>query len=303
MSHAVLLVSHGSVDSLDDLAAFVTNVRRGRAPSAELVQELRRRYECIGGSPLNAVTAEVARKLALRLSARVGWANRLWRPYVRDVLAEMARDGVKRLALVPLAQHSAHVYAADAMTHAHTNSVELAAAANWGQSAKLCDAFAVRISAVLPDAAALERTVVVMSAHSLPRSIIDAGDPYEREVRAAADAVLTRVRARTGRGVRGALAFQSQGLAGGGGEAPRVEWLGPDVKTVLDEAAGRGERHAVFAPIGFLADHVETLYDLDVDARILATERGLSYTRAASLNADDDFIEALADVALTLMKR
>ena len=111
----LLLVSHGSVDDLDDLHAFVTNVRHGHAPPPELVAELRRRYEAIGGrSPLNAINADVARKLAAALGVRTAWANRLWKPYVRDVLGGLAREGVAHVAVVPLAQHSAHVYAEDA---------------------------------------------------------------------------------------------------------------------------------------------------------------------------------------------
>ena len=103
MTAAVLLVSHGTVDDLDDLAAFVTQVRRGRPPEAELVAELRRRYEAIGGqSPLNAVSARVAAKLEARVGTRTAWANRLWKPYVRDVLAELVAGGVGHVAVVPL---------------------------------------------------------------------------------------------------------------------------------------------------------------------------------------------------------
>src|ERR1700735_3169233 len=107
MRAAVLLVSHGTVDDLDDLAAFVTRVRRGSPPGEELVAELRRRYQAIGGqSPLNAINARGAAKLATRLGVRAAWANRLWKPYVRYVLSALAADGVEHVAVVPLAQHS-----------------------------------------------------------------------------------------------------------------------------------------------------------------------------------------------------
>lgn len=289
MRAAVLLVSHGTVDDLDDLAAFVTQVRRGHPPGPELVAELRRRYQAIGGqSPLNAVNARVATKVESRLGAQTTWANRLWRPYVRDALAELAADGVVHVAVVPMAQHSAHVYAEDARRAAEGTGVTVACAPGWGQNPELHDAFAKRIRAVLGDPA---RTTVLLTAHSLPRVVIERGDPYEREVRAAAAAVSERL----GPGVRTAVAFQSQGFGAPG------EWLGPDLATVLDEAAARGDSRVVFAPIGFLADHVEILYDLDIEAAAMARERGLAFARAPSLNDDDDLVDIVVDVARPLL--
>ena len=299
MTQAVLLAAHGTVDDLNDLGAFVANVRRGHRPAPELLRELRRRYEAIGGgSPLNAINAEVARKLQSRLQVRVAWANRLWRPYVRDVLAGLGRDRVRRVAFIPLAPHSAHVYEADARPSAQEARIELACAANWGQSPALRDAFASRVVQALRPLPQAAGTTVMMTAHSLPRSVIDAGDPYEREVRTAADAIAKAVRERTATRANFAVAFQSQGLAGAAGS---MEWLGPDLNTTLDLIQARGDRHVVVVPIGFLADHVEILYDLDVEVRSMATERQLSYVRAASLNADDDLIEALAEVARPLL--
>jgi ferrochelatase len=255
MRAAVLLVSHGTVDDLDDLAAFVTQVRRGHAPGPELVAELRRRYQAIGGqSPLNAVNARVA----------------------------------AHVAVVPMAQHSAHVYAEDARHAADGTGVTVACAPGWGQNPELHAAFAKRIRAVLGDPA---RTTVLLTAHSLPRVVVERGDPYEREVRAAAAAVSERL----GPGVRTAVAFQSQGLGAPG------EWLGPDLSTVLDEAAARRDSRVVFAPIGFLADHVEILYDLDIEAAAMARERGLAFARAPSLNDDDDLVDIVADVARPLL--
>jgi ferrochelatase len=295
---AVLLVSHGTVDDLDDLAAFVTNVRRGRPPSAEMVAELRHRYEAIGGrSPLNATTAEIARKLQGVLAVPVGWANRLWRPAVRDVLAELAAAGARRVAVVPLAPFSTHVYEADARRAADGLGVELACAPAWGHVAGLIEAFAVRIAAVLsPGSTPAELPMLLLTAHSLPQSVIDAGDPYAGQVRAAAEAVVTDVRKRTSLALPWTLAFQSQGLA-----APGVAWLGPDLGTALDKAKERGVRSIVACAIGFLGDHVETLYDLDVEAASLARQRGLSFARAASLNAADDLVEVLAGLARPLL--
>jgi ferrochelatase len=301
MSSAVLLVSHGSVDALDELAAFVTSVRRGHPAAPEVVAELRRRYEAIGGrSPLNAVNAELAAKLARRTGLRVALANRLWKPFVRDVVAELARAGVRRLAVVPLAQHSGPVYADDARRAAEGTGVDVRCAPSWGRDPALVAAFASRIAATLAAAPDPDRATLVMTAHSLPRSVIDAGDPYERDVRGAAGDIESAVQARTGRTPRTIVAFQSQGLSTGPGGRP-VEWLGPDLRSAIALAAERGDTHVVFAPVGFLADHVEVLYDLDIEARAMAAERGLSYARVPSLDADEDLVEILAVLARPLL--
>lgn len=299
-STAALLVSHGTVQDLDDLGSFATNIRRGRPAPSELVAELRRRYEAIGGSPLNAITAEVARKLEAVLGMHVGWASRMWAPYTRDGIETLAARGVRRIALVPLAQHSAPIYSGDARLAANAHGIELLCTPNWGSHDGLCDAFASRIARALAAGADAARTCVVMTAHSLPQSVIDSGDPYEREVRAAAEKVAAAVLHRTAAPARFVVAFQSQGGAGVGGFAQ--PWLGPDLRATLDQAAGRGERHVVVAPIGFLADHVEILYDLDIEARAMAEDRRLTFERIPSLNSDDDFVSVLADIVGTLLR-
>ncbi len=293
---AVVAVSHGTVDDLADLPGFVTNVRRGRPAPAELVAELRRRYEAIGGSPLNRINAQVAAKLAARLGVPVVPANRLWHPFVREVFADLAGRGTRRVVLLPLAQHSTHVYAEDAKRAAEATGLALACVPAWGGQGDLTAAFATRIVASLGAPHDAARTTVVMTAHSLPRSIVDAGDPYERDVRASAAAIGAAVRERVG-SVRTEVAFQSQGMAG---PAP-VEWLGPDLRAALDDARQHGAQRVLLAPIGFLADHVEVLYDLDVEARAMAAERGMAFARAPSLNADDDFVSVLANVCRPLL--
>ena len=288
---AVVLVSHGTVSDLDDLAAFVASVRHGRPAPPELIAELRRRYEAIGGqSPLNAINARLAARLGAVLGLPVRLANRLWRPFTREVLAELGKDGVDRVAVVPLAQHSARVYADDAAKGAEGTGVTLACAADWGQSAALCAAFVKRIRKSL-EGLDVPSTTVLMTAHSLPTAIVRAGDAYEREVRAAAATIAGGIGP-----VDWTVAFQSQGMGSKPGE-----WLGPDLPTALDEARARGYRTVVLAPIGFLADHVEILYDLDIEAAALAHERGLQTERVASLNDDDDLVEAIAEVARPLL--
>jgi ferrochelatase len=287
---AVVLASHGTVDNLDDLTAFVTNVRRGRPPGPGLVAELRRRYEAIGGqSPLNAINASLARKLSAVLGVPVRLANRLWKPTVKDVLLDLAREGVTRVGVVPLAQHSAHVYAHDAKAAAEGTGIALSCAPDWGQSPALCAAFVKRIHKCV-EGLDPATTTVLMTAHSLPTAVIKQGDSYEREVRAAAATIGASLGPVSFR-----VAFQSQGADGG-------DWLGPDLPTALDEARSRGMTDVILAPIGFLADHVEILYDLDIEAAALARDRGMKTHRAASLNDDDDLVAVVASVARPLLE-
>ena len=294
---AVVLFSHGTVENLDDLHGFVTNIRRGRPPPKEVVDELRHRYQAIGGhSPLGDITRELARLVEARLGLPTRVAMRMWHPYPEEVLAQLAAEGIERVVVVPLAQHSTAAYA-EAMERAagHVSAekakpLEVRCAKNWGASPDLTAAFADSIgeawNALSEDVRA--KATVVMTAHSVPMSVIQAGDPYEREVRKSAEAIGHAL------GVPYEVAFQSQGMGGG-------EWLGPDLPSTLDALAGRGQKHVLFAAIGFLSDHVEVLYDLDIEAAALGKARGLTTSRAASLNVASRFVDAVVGVAKELL--
>ena len=314
MKQAALLVAHGTVDDLSELPAFAARIRRGNPAPPELLAELRRRYEAIGGrSPLNAINERLAARVQERIRVPARIANRLARPFVKDVLAELAGGGVERVVVLPLAQFSAHVYA-EAVTAAAAElaltpggaRVEVASAPSWGDDPGLLAAYADAISASLAAIDDLARTTVVLSAHSLPTAATQAGDPYEREFRAAASSVAARLVAQQERGgarsARHVVAFQSQGMSSGPGGRP-VEWLGPDLLTTIEDCRARGDAHVVFAPIGFLADHVEILYDLDIEARAWVEERGMAYHRAGSLNDSEPLVRVLAGLATTLLHR
>jgi ferrochelatase len=296
MQDAILTIGHGTVDDLDDLPAFLATIRRGHAASPELVAEVRRRYEAIGGrSPLNDICRDVTRLLGERLGLRAAYAGRMWAPKAVDVLTELGAIGVTRVVVVPLAQHSAPLYvetvraAALAAKDAGDAPIEVVGGGNWGQEPLLTSALAAALTEAIGRVPETLRgtTRIVMSAHSLPLAVVRAGDPYEREVRESASAVAKAVGARM---LPHQVIFQSQGMSGG-------EWLGPDVRTVLDGLATEGVAHVLFAPIGFLADHVEVLYDLDIEARRWAEERGMSYSRTTSLNASEALVLAVAAVA------
>ena len=303
---AVLLVAHGTVEELDELPEFLTNIRRGHPAPPELLAEVRRRYEAIGGrSPLNAINREVAQRLEERLGLPVRAANRLFHPYPKEILGPLAASGTKRVVVVPLAQHSAQVYG-DSVKEAVRDAgldLEVVAARNWGRTPELTEAFARSIVETLERVPTGERdrTSLLLTAHSLPVSIIEAGDPYEDEFRASADEVAARVRVLApGCFVEHGVAFQSQGMSKGPGGRP-MAWLGPDLRGRLEDLSARGRKEVVIAPIGFLADHVEILYDLDIEARSWADELGITLRRAPSLNASDGLVDALAVVVQSVI--
>ncbi len=287
-TEGVLLVAHGTVSDLDDLPAFVQRIRRGRPAPPGLVEELRHRYDVIGGSPLLELTKAQAHALSRRLEAPVLVGMRLWTPGVEEVLRAAASLELERLCVIPLAPFSVHVYAEAADASLETVRGELGAAAPelvhvepWGTEPAFVAAHARRIRDAVGDR---EGARVVLTAHSLPRRAIAAGDPYEAQFRASADAVGAEL------DLPWQVAFQSQGADGG-------DWLGPDILEVLTELAAQGARRAVVAPIGFLAEHVETLYDLDVEAAARAKELGIELVRVPALNDDPGLIDALEAVA------
>ena len=279
----VLLVAHGTVENLDDLGAFVARIRHGRPAPPGLVEKLRRRYEAIGGSsPLLQTTREQASALAKRLEAPVLVAMRLWEPGVEQALAGAAALGLSRMVVIALAPFSQHVYWDAALKVAATanSAVQLVQSSPYAEEPEFVAAHVDLITRHGPAAAA-----VVLSAHSLPRVAIERGDPYARLVEASAHAISARL----GRPVR--LCYQSQGADGG-------EWLGPSVRETLSALAAEGQSEVVWAPFGFLADHVETLYDLDIEACAIAKELSVSLVRVPALNLHPGLVAALSAVAI-----
>lgn len=279
----VLLVAHGTVDNLDDLGAFVARIRHGRPAPPGLVEELRRRYEAIGGSsPLLQTTREQAQALSKRLEAPVLVGMRLWEPGVDKALAGAAALGLSRIVVIALAPFSQHVYweAALKVAQAAQSPIRLVPSAPYAEEPEFVAAHADLVERHAPRSAPL-----VLSAHSLPRIAIERGDPYAKLVEASAAAVSAKL----GRPVR--LCYQSQGADGGA-------WLGPDVRETLSTLAAEGHREVAWAPFGFLADHVETLYDLDVEAKAIAAELSLTLVRVPALNLHPGLTAALEAVAI-----
>jgi ferrochelatase len=295
VSTVVLLTCHGTVDRVEDIPVFLTNIRRGRPTPPSIVEEVTHRFQRIGGSPLMRTTAAQAAALSARVGLPVHVAGRLWAPYPADVVAALVEAGATTLLSLPLAPQSVDVYHAQVRKAAASHpGLTLRTAPAWGLEPALLDAFMESIDEALarfPEAERV-RVPVILSAHSLPQPIIDAGDPYEKQFRAMAAEVAVRLVAK---GNPARVAFQSQGMDGGA-------WLGPDLPTTFARLVEGGATAAVIAPIGFVADHVETLYDLDIEAPLLAEKAGLTrLERAPAMNLRPRFIDALEAVVRRMM--
>jgi ferrochelatase len=283
---ALLIVGHGTVQDPGDVPEFLRRIRRGRPASPELVEEIRRRYRAIGRSPLLDTTESLGRALSVRLGMPARVSMRFWDPLVEDVVGGLVRDGVKELCVLPVAPFSVHVYAdvvARALVGLGTNpDVRLTLVEPYGSDPAFIDAQAAKVKPLLsgknPDEAEL-----VLSAHSLPRAVIAAGDPYQRLFEASARAIADKL------GWDAKIVYQSQGADGG-------DWLGPTLDEALLAARDGGKRIVVNAPVGFLADHVETLYDLDIEAAGRARDLGLVFERAPTLGDDPALCDVLANV-------
>jgi protoporphyrin/coproporphyrin ferrochelatase len=284
----VLLLAHGTPESLDQMPAYLARVRGGRPPSPALVEEMTRNYAAIGGrSPLTDITRAQAAALAREIGCPVYVGMRNWDPLIADALAAAMRDGIRRLVAIPLAPQYSTLSVAkyrDAVEAARPAEMAVVCVEAWYDHPGLLDAYAEKLRLAL---LASPADVVLFTAHSLPTRVIEAGDPYPLQVRATAAGVA----ARAGLGLP-RVAYQSAGRT----EEP---WLGPSVEEALGQIAAEGGRRVRLAPIGFVCDHTEILYDLDVVAVAAARERGLDLARTESLNLSPTFIRALADLAQT----
>jgi ferrochelatase len=281
----VLLLAHGTPESLDQMPAYLARVRGGRPPSPALVEEMTRNYAAIGGrSPLTILTRAQAEALARAVGIPVYVGMRNWDPLIAEALAAAARDGIRRLIAIPLAPQYSSLSVAkygDAVAAACPPEIAVSFVEAWYDHPGLLEAFAEKVRAALASAPG---ELVLFTAHSLPTRVVDVGDPYPAHVRATAAGVAARVALGEPQ-----VAYQSAGRT----EEP---WLGPTVEQALEAAAGAGVRRVLLAPIGFVCDHTEILYDLDVVAVAAARARGLTLTRTESLNASPTFIRALADI-------
>jgi ferrochelatase len=293
MSAGLVVMAYGTPASPADIEAYYTHIRRGRRPSPEQLAELTARYQAIGGtSPLAERTRAQVDGVAAALEAvepgawRVALGNKHAAPFLEDAVAGLADAGVERIVGLVLAPHysrgSVGEYHARARATAEARAIAYAPVDRWHDEPAWLDAQAERVRAAR--ATLPERTTVLFTAHSLPERVLD-GDPYPDELEESAAAIAKR--ADLGDGWR--LAWQSAG------RTPEP-WRGPDILEVIRELGAEGEGAGVLVcPQGFVSDHLEVLYDLDVEASRVAGEVGLAFARTASINDAPAVVTALAE--------
>jgi ferrochelatase len=298
---SVLLIAFGGPERSEDVRPFLGTVTAGRRIPAERLEEVAHHYELIGGrSPLGDLTRRQAAALAARLAeegvdlpVHVGMRN--WHPFLPDTLAAMRACGHRRACGIILSsfqteasweRYVGDVAAARALVGDGAPEVQIAPA--WPDHPRFIEAAVARVSEALAGVPieAWLATPVVFTAHSVPVAMAE-GSPYVAQLTAAARLVAERLGL-----ARWSVAYQSRS------GSPRDPWLEPDVAGVLVDLARAGARDVVVAPIGFVADHVELLYDLDVEARRVAEDAGLRLHRAPALNDHPAFIGLLADLVL-----
>jgi ferrochelatase len=291
----VLLMAYGTPRSQEEILPYYTDIRRGRPPTPELLAELTARYDAIGGiSPLAQRTEsqrdELQRQLdALepgRYSVRLGLKHA--HPMIEETVEDFARDGYTELVALVLAPHfssySIGQYVGRAREAATPHGISVTGIDSWATEPAFIEFIASDMKKRLPSMPSDTR--VLFTAHSLPQRIIDGGDPYPNELRSTAEAVALSIGLREGS--QWSIAWQSAG------RTPEP-WIGPDILAVIDELAEAKSTSAVLvSACGFVADHLEVLYDLDIEAKVHAEKHGLAFDRTACVNDDSEVMRALA---------
>jgi len=289
---AVLLLAHGSPDSVDQVPDFLLRVTGGRPLPQPVVEEVKHRYALIGRSPLTKLTVKQAGLLAREIGMPVYVGMRNWNPLIADAVDTMAADGIEHAVAICLAPQNSRTSVglyrsalADSGSSFTVDFVE-----SWHDEPALIRAFAEKLHAGWSRAsrdAGANKIPIIFTAHSVPERTIADGDPYESQAKDTASLVARE----TGLAREDwTFAFQSQGMSGG-------PWLGPRVEDTILSLKEKGHQGVFVQPIGFLCDHVEVLYDIDIGFKQFAEMQGMRLWRAASLNDSPLLTTALADVA------
>ena len=313
---AVLLLAHGTPETIEQIPEYLRNVVSGRPVPSHVVEEIQHRYGLIGHSPLTELSMEQARLAEVELAStghnvRVYVGMRNWRPYIPDVVKQMRSDGVEEAAVICLAPQNSRtsvgLYRRAAQAEAGPLRIDFTE--SWPQHPLLIEAFAERLRPALASLTAEsgDSVPVLFTAHSVPCRTIqtpaanegaprhwpgEGVDPYAQEAKRTAALVAERVPEVS----QWFFAFQSQGASGG-------PWIGPTVEESLDPLADQGARAVLLQPIGFLCDHVEILYDIDIAFREYAAGKGIRLERPESLNGSQTLARAVADLARSGLAR
>jgi ferrochelatase len=283
---AILLMAHGAPSNLDEVEEYVLRIRHGRPLEPELMAMIKDRYRQIGGSPLLDRSLRQKEALQERAGRNVYLGMRHSAPYIRDVVETMISDGVESIDAICMAPQFSKL-----TIGAYQNALEEAIAnrnlpyrlvRSYAKHPGLVRAFHVRLSAAMQ---AHPEAFVIFTAHSLPERVIQEADPYDFETKETARLVAQAANLKDWK-----FAYQSQGLTS-------EKWLGPTVESRIEEIATLGRREVVVVPIGFVCDHVEILYDIDVMYHDAAAAKGIELYRTESLNDSPEFIDLLSHLA------
>ncbi len=293
----VLVMAHGGPDSLDELPGYLADIRSGRPTPRYVLEEITANYRAIGGrSPLLQVSRRQVDALAERLgdAYRCYLGMRHWSPWIEDVVGEMVEEDITHAVGLVLAPH----FSAMSVAHyqqsvadgldLYRGRIEFEHVSSYHDAPGLIEAFAARVAegtARWPEEER-DRVHVVFSAHSLPERVLAAGDPYAGQCLETARLIAERAGLPA---ERWSWSFQSAG------RTPEP-WVGPDLGERLEELAARDVHDVVVVPVGFVSDHVELLFDVDVRAREVAEVLGIRLERPPALNDEPVFVEALAEL-------
>ena len=295
--NAILLLAHGSPESADEVPEFLVRVTDGRRLPPSVVEEVQRRYRLIGVSPLTCWTMEQRDLLARELAMPVYVGMRNWKPYIADTLHTMSNDGVRHVVAICLAPQNSRtsvgLYRSALALEGTPFTVDFVE--SWHDQPFLIQAFAERLRSGLRTARTQgeAKIPVIFTAHSVPQRTITAGDLYEAQAKETATLVAREAKLNPEDWV---FAFQSQGMSGG-------SWLGPTVEDTILDLRAEGYREVFIQPIGFLCDHVEILYDIDIGFKQFAEKEEMTLWRAQSLNGSPLLIKALAEIALSRLRQ
>jgi len=298
----LLVMAYGTPYSLEDLESYYTHIRHGRKPTPEMIEDLKRRYEAIGGiSPLAKITQEQAEKLEAHLNeiqnrfefkAYLGLKH--ISPFIEDAVKQMHEDGIEEAISLVLAPHfstfSVKAYNGRALEEAEkAGGLRIKTIDSWYREPKFINYWAEQIKQIVSGLPADEKDkfVVIVSAHSLPEKILQFGDPYPNQLQETADLIANKANVKNY-----VIGWQSAG------NTPEP-WIGPDVQDLTRQLFHDHHYKAfIYAPVGFVCDHLEVLYDNDIECKAVTDELGVSYYRPEMPNAKREFIDALASVVM-----
>ena len=290
-------MAYGTPERMDDVRPYLTHIRHGHEPSDNAVRGLQARYELIGGpSPLYQTTVEQMKALLQRLNAggilyRGYLGMKHWHPYIPDAVACMAEEGIEAATAITLAPHYSTMSIAQYLNYIKEGLARIdeppriLCVKSYHDEPKLIDAFEEKLWETMMALPGEHRNApVIFTAHSLPEKILQADDPYREQLLTTCRLLAERFEDMNWR-----FAFTSQGET-------KDRWLGPTLAESLDEVATEGHKAVIACTVGFVSEHLETLYDFDIKGRRDAEERGLAFYRAPALNTSPTFISALAEV-------